>query len=148
MKSLWQKEMTKAYGSSYSFLKYCDKRHNKKCTNFTILFPASPFYFIFYQMIIVVFCQASAWISHRYTYILSLLNPPPHSLPIPPLWLIQSHTAHSHWLAGWLTHGCVSVHVTLSTHLPSPLLSHGRTSVFYVCFSTAALEVNSSVPFF
>ena len=63
-------------------------------------------------------------------------------------WLIQSHTAHSHWLAGWLTHGCVSVHVTLSTHLPSPPLSHGRTSVLYVCFSTAALEVDSSVPFF
>jgi len=48
MKSLWQKEMTKAYDSSYSFLKYCDKRHNKKFTNLTILFPASPFYFIFY----------------------------------------------------------------------------------------------------
>ena len=33
----------------------------------------------------VVFCQTSAWISHRYTYIPSLLNLPPISLPIPPL---------------------------------------------------------------
>ena len=32
----------------------------------------------------VVFCQASTWISHRYTYIPSLLNPS-ISLPTPPL---------------------------------------------------------------
>ena len=30
-----------------------------------------------------VFCQTSAWISHRCTYIPSLLNLPPISLPIP-----------------------------------------------------------------
>ena len=33
----------------------------------------------------VVFCQTSTWISHRYTYISSLRNIPPISLPIPPL---------------------------------------------------------------
>ena len=33
----------------------------------------------------VVFCQTSTWISHRYTYIFSLLNLPPISLPILPL---------------------------------------------------------------
>ena len=32
-----------------------------------------------------VFCQTSTWISHRYTYIPSLLNLPPTSLPTPPL---------------------------------------------------------------
>ena len=31
----------------------------------------------------VAFCQASTWISHRYTYIPSLLNPRPTSFPIP-----------------------------------------------------------------
>ena len=46
--------------------------------------------FIFYWRIIalqyfVVFCQISTWVSHRYTYIPSLLNLPPVSLPIPPL---------------------------------------------------------------
>ena len=46
--------------------------------------------FTFYWRIIVlqnfaVFCQISTWISHRYTYIPSLLNLPPISLPIPPL---------------------------------------------------------------
>ena len=33
-----------------------------------------------------VFCQTSTWISHRYTYIPSLLNLPPISLPIPLLY--------------------------------------------------------------
>ena len=33
----------------------------------------------------VVFCQTSTWVSHRWTYIPSLLNLPPISLPIPPL---------------------------------------------------------------
>ena len=32
-----------------------------------------------------VFCQTSTWISHRYTYIPSLLKLPPTSLPILPL---------------------------------------------------------------
>jgi len=66
--------------------------------------------FIFYWRIIAlqnfaVFWQTSTWISHRYTYIPSLLNLPPISLPIHPSRLIQgpclsflSHTANSHWL--------------------------------------------------
>ena len=33
----------------------------------------------------VGFCHTSAWISHRYTYVPSLLNFPPIFLPIPPL---------------------------------------------------------------
>ena len=33
----------------------------------------------------VGYCQTSTWISHRYTYIPSLLNLPPTSLSIPPL---------------------------------------------------------------
>ena len=54
-----------------------------------------PFYLFFFSFFfnwrvialqnVVVFCQTSAWISHRYTYIPSLLNLPPISLPIPPL---------------------------------------------------------------
>ena len=33
----------------------------------------------------VVFCQTSTWISHRYTYVHSLLNLPPVSRPTPPV---------------------------------------------------------------
>ena len=47
-------------------------------------------WFIFYWRIIAlqnfaIFCQTSIWISHRYTYIPSLLELPPISLPILPL---------------------------------------------------------------
>ena len=39
----------------------------------------------------VVFCQTSTWISHRYTYIPSLLNLSPHSTPLgwyrTPVWV-------------------------------------------------------------
>ena len=48
------------------------------------------FFFFFYWRIVSLqnfafFCQTSTWISHRYTYIPSLLNLPPISLPSPPL---------------------------------------------------------------
>ena len=33
----------------------------------------------------VGFCQTSTWISHRHTYVPSLLNLPPTTLPLPPL---------------------------------------------------------------
>ena len=39
----------------------------------------------------VVFCQISTWVSHTYTYAPSLLNLPPISLPIPPLWPLKIH---------------------------------------------------------
>ena len=37
------------------------------------------------------FCHTTMWISHMYTYISSLLNLPPTSHPIPPLWVIAEH---------------------------------------------------------
>ena len=53
---------------------------------FSLLFKKK---FIFYWRIIAlqnfVFYQTSTWISHRYTYIPSLLSLSPISLPIPPL---------------------------------------------------------------
>ena len=59
------------------------------CFSFASAFLHSPFYFIFYWRIIAlhnftVFCQTSTWISHRYTYIPSLLKLPHISLSIPP----------------------------------------------------------------
>ena len=46
-------------------------------------------FFSFWRIIalqnFIVFCQTSTWISRRYTYIFSLLNLAPISLPIPPL---------------------------------------------------------------
>ena len=54
----------------------------------------------------VVFCQTSTWVSHRYTYIPSLLILPPISFPSHPSRLMQSpclsflsYTANSHWVS-------------------------------------------------
>ena len=37
----------------------------------------------------VGFCQSSTWISHRHAYVLSLVNLPPTSHTIPPLWVVM-----------------------------------------------------------
>ena len=95
------------------------------CTVFTFLM-----YLFFYWRIIalqnfVVFCQTSTWISHRYTYIPSLLNLPPHSTPLgryrAPVWVLW---AIQQIPAVYFTYSNVSFHVTLSIHLTlsSPLL--------------------------
>ena len=76
-----------------------------------------------------VFCQTSTWISHRYTYILSLLKLPPVSLPMPPLCddtepLFEFPEPRSKFpVALYFTYGNVSFHVTLSIQLTlsSPL---------------------------
>ena len=39
----------------------------------------------------VRFCRTPIWISHRYTYVPSLVNLPPTSHPIPPLWVVTEH---------------------------------------------------------
>ena len=51
-------------------------------------------------------------------------------------------------LAIYFAYGIVNFYVTLSIHLPLSLLSshHVHRSVLYVCFSIAALKVNSSMP--
>ena len=48
------------------------------------------------------------------------------------------------------TYGIVNFHVILSIHLTLSLLPSSRVhkSVLYVCFSIAALQINSSVPSF
>ena len=83
----------------------------------------------------VGFCQKSTWISHRYTYVPSLLNLPPTSLPIPPLkvvtemWFEFPESYSKFLLATYFTYGNTCFHVTFSIHpslsflcLPSPLV--------------------------
>ena len=89
----------------------------------------------------VVFCQTSTWISHRYTYILSLLNLPPISRPIPSFQvdtepLFEFPEPYSNFpLAIYFTYGNVSFHVSLSIHLTlsSPLPM--SVSLFSMCVS-------------
>ena len=99
----------------------------------------------------MIFCRTSTTISHRFTRVPSPPNLPPISLPTLLFSLSQrpclsslSHTANSHWLSVILycKFLCYSLHT--SPLLP-PLLP---PSVLYVCFSIAALKINSSVHLF
>jgi len=53
-------------------------------------------------------------------------------------------------LAIYFPYGIVNFHVTLSIHFTFSLLPshHVHRSVLYICFSIAALKINSSVPSF
>ena len=102
----------------------------------------------------MVFCHTSTRISHRYTYVPSLPDLSPMALPTLPFSLSQSsclsslsHTANSHWLSV-LHRILLSFYVTLSIYFPFSLLSSHllHRCVLYVCFSIAALKINSSVP--
>ena len=83
----------------------------------------------------VVFCQTSTWSSHGCTYLPTLLNLPPTSLPIPnsrltksPCLSFLSQTANSCWLS--IFHMVLEVSMSLSPYSsPSPPLS----SCPYVC---------------
>ena len=107
---------------------------------------------IFYWRIIAlqnftVFCQISTWISHRYTYISSLLKLPPISLSIPPLWvdtelLFDFLEPYSKCLlAIYFTYDNVSFHVTLSIHLTLPPLSP-YSQVYSLCLILHCCPVN------
>ena len=69
------------------------------------------------------FCQASIWISHRYTYVSCILNPPPTSLPTLTLQVVPEP---------WLWVPCI-IYQTHTGYL------------FYICVSFAALHRGSSV---
>ena len=59
------------------------------------------------------------------------------------LWFMGSQSDSTEWL-NWI----VNFYVTLSIHVPFSLLSSHcvHRSILYVCFSIAALKINSSVP--
>ena len=97
------------------------------------------------------FCHTSTWISHSYTYVLSLLSLSiashlsrlSQNTELSPL----KHTANSHWLS--VSHmvmhmfQCCSLY---SSPLAFPHCVH--KSLLYVCISIAALKIGSSVPSF
>ena len=90
----------------------------------------------------IAFCQTSTWISHRYTYIPSLMNLPPSPSPSPLGWyrapVLVSWSIEQIPIC-YFTYGNVSFHVTLYIHLTlsSPLPM--SISLFSICFSIAAL---------
>ena len=71
-------------------------------------------YFFFFWIIVlqnfVVFCHTSMWISHRYTYIPSLSNLPPITLPTPVFLPGEFHGQRS--LVGYSPWGCKKLNAT------------------------------------
>ena len=115
--------------------------------------------FIFYWRIIVlqnfvVYCQTSTWISHRYTYIPSILNLTPISHPISPSVdtepLFEFPEPLQQFPIVYLFHIWQCNLPCNSFHTSHPLLPsiHVHKSTLYVCFSIAALKMNPSVLFF
>ena len=98
-------------------------------------------------------CHTSTWISHRYTYVPSLLSLPSISHPLPSRLSASTRlelpTPYSKFLlAVYFTHGDAYVSMLLSIQ---PALSFPHCvhkSVVYVCVSIAALQVGSSVASF
>ena len=76
-----------------------------------------------------IFCQTSTWISHKYTYILSLLKLPPISLPIPPLEvdaepMFEFPEPYSKFsMAIYFAYSNVNFHVTVSIHLTLSIIA-------------------------
>ena len=100
------------------------------------------------------------WLSVIYQQELAIgipMSPPSH---LPPIYLPTPHFSlpqplfefpelyRKFPLAICFAHGIVNFYATLSIHLPFSLLSFHLVlkSVLYVCFSTATLKINSSVP--
>jgi len=111
--------------------------------------------FIFHWAIIALhycigFCHTSTCISHRYTYVPSLLKLPLPPNPSPPSRLSQSpslsslsHAPNSHWVS--VLHGSVNVYMVLSPWVPpSPplpcILTHFLVCHFYYQNPHYALE--------
>ena len=130
-------------------LVYC--RHRGWCWMFMFIDFIFKIYLFFNWGIIalqnfVVFCQTSTWISHRYTYIPSLLNLPPicpHTPPFQadaePLFEFPETYSKFPW-AIYFTYGNVTFHITLSNISPSPPLSPLGKSVIYGLL-TLCLEI-------
>ena len=82
------------------------------------------------------FCHVSTWISHRYMCVFSLLNLPPTSHPIPPLYIFTQHqiwapVSYSKfpWLSNF-TYCIVYVSMLLSQSMPLFSSPTGPTSLF------------------
>ena len=72
----------------------------------------------------VDFCHTTMWISHKFTYVPSLLNLPPHSHTIPPLWVateswVELSVLHRNFpLAFYFAYGNVYFLILLSQFVP------------------------------
>ena len=91
----------------------------------------------------MVFCHTSTRISHRYIHVSFLPDLPPISLPTPLFSQSPFEFSESYSKFLWLS----SLHMVFKFLCYSTIhLLFSLPSFHYVCFSTAALNINSSVP--
>ena len=114
-----------------------------------IQFFKNPFFFdwrIIALQYYVGFCHTATWISHKYTYVPSLLNPfsspSPFTLCVVSERWVEPPVSHSKFPLGiYFTYGNVCFHAILSIH-PTFSFSHCvHKSVPYDCISIAALKI-------
>ena len=95
------------------------------------------------------FCHTSTWISHRCTFVPSLLNLPPISHAIPPLWVVTETWVElpvlyskkkkmfllysKLLLAIYYIYGNVCFHATFSVHLTLSFSHSAHMSVLFIC---------------
>ena len=97
----------------------------------------------------VGFCCASTWISHRYTYVPSLLNLPPTSHPIPTLFIVTEFLIWPPCILRQISTGSLFLRymfpcfLSICPTLVFPCCVH--KSFLCVCISTVALQTGSSV---
>ena len=91
----------------------------------------------------VGFCHTLTWTNRRDTYISTLVNLPPTSLPIPPSMSSWStgpstlyHSANSHWLSVLHVATCMFLYYPLISTPPS-FPHYVQKSVLHICVSTA-----------
>ena len=146
-----------AYSNSCPLSRWCHPAVSSSVVPFSSClqsFPSSGS-FLMSQLFATGFCHTPLWIRHRYTLSpLPLESPSRHSplsiclgchrVLVCVLWVIQQ-------ILSIFTNGSVYVSMLLSPSVPLSL-SHPvpciHKSVLYVCISTTALQIGSSVPSF
>jgi len=138
------------------------RRHNNlthlKCNSLLrdILFFKYKFIYFNWRLITLQYCIGFAIHQHESAtgiHVLSILNPPPSSLPVPSLWVIPVHQPqatsimHRTW-TGDLFHICyyTCFNAILPYH-PTLALSHRvQKTVLYICVSFAVSHTGLSLP--
>ena len=108
------------------------------------------FFFFFLRIIAfqycVGFCHTSTRISHRYTYVPSLVDAPPIAHPTPPLWVATGHQvdlpgSHSK-LALAICLPCGNVHASAPSQLIPPSPHGSQFLLLFILFNLFNIYVS------